>query len=271
MVRLVAQLDGSGTASFDCGPASTAMAVDRASGGQVRPAIRVVRTKMRVPSGPTDPWDWKRALDEFDGAMKREGLRPIPSRLVAGGDLGELHDLLIEKRRAVLLAIDYGTVARLTPRLWSSTSFRGNHAILVDGGRERDGRDEGRVLDPLADGRTIGGKRMVRGPRWWPWPLIRAAAANVKGRDGEPIYPGGDRWLGVVVRRAAPIERPEPPEVEPEPPDPPTPDDRLADALDALERQIEGLQDAYELVRSAAGEDSGSDAEPAEGLSTREP
>ena len=190
MVRLVTQLDGSGTAAFDCGPATTAMGADRASGGSVRPSIRVVRTKMGVPRGPTDPWDWKRALDEFDGAMKREGLRPIPSRIVDGGELAELHDLLVEKRRGVLLAIDYGTVARLAPRLWSSTSFRGNHAVLVDGGREHDGRDEGRVFDPLADGRTIGGKRMVRGPRWWSWSLIRAAAANVKDRDGDPIYPG---------------------------------------------------------------------------------
>jgi hypothetical protein len=38
------------------------------------------------------------------------------------------------------------------------------------------------------------------------------------------------------------------------------------DALDALERQIAGLQDAYELVRSAAGEDSQSTDEPDEGL-----
>jgi hypothetical protein len=111
----------------------------------------------------------------------------------------------------------------------------------------------------------------VRGPRWWPWSVIRAAAGNVKGRDGEPIYPGRDRWLGVVVRQAARLERPEPPDTEPEPPEPPTSDDRLHDALDLLERQMAGLQDAYELVRSAAGEDSGSDAEPAEGLSTREP
>jgi hypothetical protein len=55
--------------------------------------------------------------------MKREGLRPIPSRLVDCGDLADLHDLLVEKRRGVLLAIDYRTVARLAPRLWSSTSF----------------------------------------------------------------------------------------------------------------------------------------------------
>jgi hypothetical protein len=206
MVRLVAQLDGSGTASFDCGPATTAMGVDRASAGELRPSIRVVRTKMGVPAGPTDPWDWKRALDGFDGAMRREGLRPIPSRLVDGGDLPDLHDLLFERRRAVLLAIDYATVARLAPRLWSSTTFRGNHAVLVDGGREREDRDVGRVFDPLADGRTVGGKRMVRGPRWWPWTLIRTAAGNVKRRDGRPIYPDRDRWLGVVVRQAAPAD-----------------------------------------------------------------
>jgi hypothetical protein len=170
----------------------------------------------------------------------------------------------------VLLAIDYGTVARLAPRLWSSTSFRGNHAILVNGGRERDDRAEGRAFDPLADGRRIGAKRMVRGPRWWPWPLIRAAAGNVKRRDGSLIYPDRDRWLGVVVRQAAPLRRPGPSEVEPEPPESPTPDDRLADALDALERQIEGLQDAYELVRAVAGEDSASGEEPDDGLVSRE-
>jgi hypothetical protein len=84
MVRLVAQLDGSETASFDCGPATTAMGVDRASSGELRPSIRVVRAKLRVPAGPTDPWDWKRALDGFDGAMKREGLRAIPSRHFEG-------------------------------------------------------------------------------------------------------------------------------------------------------------------------------------------
>ena len=111
---------------------------------------------------------------------------------------------------------------------------------------------------------------MVRGPRWWPWSLIRAAAGNIKDRDGDPIYPGRDRWLGVVVRQAAPIQKPEPPDTEPEPPEPPTSDDRLMDALDVLERQIAGLQDAYELVRTAAGEDSDSTEEPAEGLGSRE-
>jgi hypothetical protein len=246
------------------------MAIDRASRGELRPTIRLVRTKMDVPTGPTDPWDWKRALDALDSAMKREGLRPIPSRLIDGGDLADLRELLVEKHRAVLLAIDYGAVARLAPRLWSSTTFRGNHAVLVDGGRERDDHVEGRVFDPLADGRTVGGKRMVRGPRWWPLSLIRAAAGNVKRRDGSPIYPDRDRWLGVVVRQAAPLKRPERPETEPEPLEPPTPDDRLAEALDALERRIEGLQDAYELVRMAAGEDSASGEEPDDGLASRE-
>jgi hypothetical protein len=112
----------------------------------------------------------------------------------------------------------------------------------VNGGHERDDRAEGRVFDPLGAGRRIGGKRMVRGPRWWPWPLLRAAAGNVRRRDGSPIYPDRDRWLGVVVRQAAPLQRPEPPETEPEPTQPPTPDDRLADALHALERQIGELE-----------------------------
>jgi hypothetical protein len=266
MVRLVTQLTGAGTASYDCGPATTAMAADRASAGRLRPSIRVVRRKMGVSNGPTDPRDWKRALDGFERAMARKGLRPIPSRVVIGGQLSDLHELLIEDRRGVLLAIDYGTVARLAPRRWSSTSYRGNHAVLVSGSRERDGRDEVRVFDPLADGRTVGGKRMVRGPRWWPWSLVRAAAANVKDGDGQRIYPGRDRWLGVVVRRAASAELPEPPDTEPEPVEPPTSEDRLADALDALERQIEGLQDAYELVRAAAGDDSASTEEPADGV-----
>jgi hypothetical protein len=69
--------------------------------------------------------------------MKRDGLRPIPSHSSTGGDLPEFHDHLVEKRWAVLLVIDYGTVARLAPRVWSSTSFRGNHTILVNGGRDR--------------------------------------------------------------------------------------------------------------------------------------
>ena len=106
----------------------------------------------------------------------------------------------------------------------------------------------------------------MRRPLRLPPKCFRAAAANVKDGDGRRIYPGRDRWLGVVVRRAASAERPEPPDTEPEPEEPPTSEDRLADALDALERQIEGLQDAYELVRAAAGEDSSSTEEPADGV-----
>jgi hypothetical protein len=87
MVRLVTQLTGAGTASYDGGPATTAMAADRASAGRLRPSIRVVRTKMGVSRGPTDPRDWKRALDGFERAMARKGLRPVPNRLVIGGEL----------------------------------------------------------------------------------------------------------------------------------------------------------------------------------------
>jgi hypothetical protein len=209
MVRLVTQLDGSGTASFDCGPATTAMAADRASIGKLRPTIRLVRARMGVPSGPTDPWDWKRALDAFDGAMRRDGLRPIPSRLVDGGDQTDLHDLLVEKRRAVLLAIDYGTVARLAPLVEHELPRQPRHPR--ERWWERDGRAEARVFDPLADGRTIGAKRMVRGPRWWPWLATVSSSRGSRPTGGRPPRAGaGRRGPAAPARGALPLlQRPQ--------------------------------------------------------------
>jgi hypothetical protein len=247
-IHLEAQLDGSKTEGIDCGVASTVMAIEYASGGKIRTTTERVRRAMGE-QGPTNPWDWQRAFRAFRVPARKAGLRPLRSTIADGADFARLRTLLFEKRRPVIVALDYGTIARRLPRQWSSNSFHGAHAVLLRKGRERGGKLKVKVFDPLADGRTVGGRRVVKGPAWWDWAVVRDAAANVRESDGSLVYPTRDRWLGLVVWGPRPIvkDKPEEPEEPPiddpedEPDDPEDPLEALGDVASDLDDAIEEL------------------------------
>jgi hypothetical protein len=250
-IRLEAQLDGSATEGIDCGVASTVMAIDYATSGKVRTTTERVRNKMGTKD-TTNPWDWQRAMRGFREAARKAGLRPLRANIANGADLDRLKSLLFERRRPVIVALDYGTIADRSRRHWSSTTFRGAHAVLLRRGKERGGRLKVKVFDPLADGRTVGGRRMAKGPNWWDWTVVRDAAANVRDGNGRLIFPGRDRWIGLVIWRSVPIVRDKPDPVE-EPPlddpdaEPVDPDD----AIDALTDVASDLDDAIEELTIA--------------------
>jgi hypothetical protein len=251
-IRLEPQLDGSKTESVDCGVASTVMAIDYASAGKVRSTTERVRAKMN-DQGPTNPWDWQSAIRAFKDAARKSGMKPLRSTIADGSDFDRLETLLFQKKRPVVVALDYGTIARKSPRLWSSTSFEGAHAVLLRVGRERGGTLKVKVFDPLADGRTVAGKKMVNGPRWWEWAVAKEACGNIRDADGKLVYPKRDGWLGLVVWRSKPIvpDEPEEPDVEPPLDDPDAEPDEPADTLDALADASSDIDDAIDALTTA--------------------
>ena len=251
-IRIEPQLDGSKTESVDCGVASTVMAIDYASAGKVRPTTERVRAKMG-DEGPTNPWDWQGAIRAFKDAARKAGLKPLRSTIADGADFDRLETLLFEKKRPVVVALDYGTIARKSPRFWSSTSFEGGHAVLLRVGKERGGTLKVKVFDPLADGRTVGGKKMVNGPRWWEWAVVKEACGNISDAGGSPIFPKRDRWLGLVVWRSKPIvaDEPEEPDVEPPLDDPDAEPEEAADVFDALADADSDIDDAIDALMAA--------------------
>jgi hypothetical protein len=119
-------------------------------------------------------------------------------------------------------------------------------------GRERGGRHKVKVFDPLADGRTVGGRRMAKGPNWWDWSVVKQAAANVRDGRGDLVFPDRDRWIGLVVWRSQPIVRDKSDPVE-EPPiddDDGEPDDP-DDGVDALTDVASDLDDAIDELAAA--------------------
>jgi hypothetical protein len=251
-IRLEPQLDGSSTESVDCGVASTVMAIDYATIGKVRTTTERVRAKIK-DDGPTNPWDWHRAIVDFRDAAKKSGLKPLRASIADGSEFERLRELLFERKRPVVVALDYGTISRKSPRHWASTSFTGAHAVLLRVGKDRGGSLKVKVFDPLADGRTIGGRKMPKGPRWWEWSVVKEACANVRDASGALVFPGRDRWLGLVVWRSRPIVPKEPPEPDFDPAlDDPNPEpDEPADTADALADAASDIEDALDVLRNS--------------------
>jgi hypothetical protein len=193
----------------------------------------------------------------------------------------ELWRLLHDRRRRVIAALHYGTVAREKRSLWASRSFRANHAVYLRAAKLVDEARKVPAYDPLADGRFRG---CPNGRRLWPFRLVRAATGNVRDAKGRRLYPGEDRWIGLVVAKARPIwiglvvakARPigEPDDgVDPGdpdgPPDLPDVEDLLkviADTAGGLEGHIAGLTASLEALRPWLAAASDSRSEPGDGV-----
>ena len=256
-IRLEAQLDGSLRESVDCGPSTVVMALDYTSGGSLRPTTERVRAKMN-DQDTTNPQDWERAIRGFEPELAKRGLRVPFMRQVTSDTPSDLWDILYKRKRPVLMVIDYGTVKMEGRWWWSSTSFTGLHAVLYRVGRIKDGERQVKVFDPLADGRTINGRKMRKGPNWWPWRVAKAAATGT-------VSPG--RVRGLVISKAKPIADPTPPdETEPEPDEREQMGDAIIDAWEALERATEAVADARVSLREYVPADSDSQSDGEQGV-----
>ena len=188
------QLDGSATQAVDWGVAACIMALDDASYGLIRPSTERVRKAMGNERDATNTEQWKAAIDAFADRFTALGLQPPRTSGVRGRAHDELWRLLSERRRCVIAAIDYGTVADQKRSRWASRSYRGNHAIYL---RAAKLVDEARLVptyDALADGRFTG---CPNGRRLWPFWLVRAAAGNVRDERAHP-----NRTLMMVTANA---------------------------------------------------------------------
>jgi hypothetical protein len=269
-LRLEAQLDGSVTESYDCGVAACVMALDDASYGLVRPSTEAVRKRMGGDHDATNPDQWRAAIDSFADRFTALGLQPPRTAVVRGRGHAELWRLLHERRRRVIAALHYGTVAAEKRALWASRSFRGNHAVYL---RAAKVVEEGRrvpAYDPLADGRFKG---CPNGRRLWPYWLVKAATGNVRDAQGRRIYPGENRWIGLVVAKARPFGEPndglDP--GDPDAGDPDLPDatellEVIADTAGELEDHIGAMSTSLESLRPYLPAVSESDSEPADGV-----
>jgi hypothetical protein len=208
---VVPQIDGSLRAGYNCGPAVGATEVRHGSCGRQRPTPTQVRERMRKPSPANG--DWSTNSEDRARAVRSYGLRCEVRR---GRPMSELAALL-DAGQPVGVTIDLGVVAERLPALWSSATWRKGHIVWLRRRRRKpDGNGhEVRVLDPLADGRALGGGRKAAlGPQWWPWWLVVAAIEGTWGRG---------RWGGTLTYRTAEDQEPSPVDKPPQPPAQPEP------------------------------------------------
>ena len=269
-LALERQLDGSASQSVDCGVAACVMALDDASYGLIRPSTEAVRKRMGNDRDATNPDQWKAAIDSYADRFASFGLQPPRTSVVRGEDHAELWRLLHDRRRRVIAAFHYGTVASEKRSLWASRSFRGNHAVYLRAANIVEEARKVPAYDPLADGRFKG---CPNGRRLWPFWLVRAATGNVRDAKGRRLYPGEDRWIGLVVSKARPIGEPDD-GVDPGDPaagDPDLPDatellEVIADIAGELEDHIAAMGASLDALRPWLPTASASDSEPADGV-----
>ena len=265
--KLERQLDGSATEAYDCGVAACVMALDDASYGLVRPSTEAVRKRMGNDRDATNPDQWKSAIDSFAERFTALGLQPLKTSVIRGRGHAELWRLLHDKRRRVIAAPHYGTVASEKRSPWSSRSYRGNHAVYLRAATIVDEARKVPAYDPVADGRFRG---CPNGRRQWPFWLVRAATGNVGDGKGRRLYPGEDRWIGLVVAKARPIGEPDD-GVDPDagtqvPPDVTELLEVIADTAGELEAHIAGLTTSLEALRPYLPVASESESEPVAGV-----
>ena len=102
---------------------------------------------------------------------------------------------------------------------------------------------------------------------------MRAATGNVRDGKGRRLYPGEDRWIGLVVSKARPIGEPDD-GVDPGDPDGGSPDlpdvtellEVIADTAGELEDHIAAMTASLDGLRPYLPTAKASDTEPADGV-----
>lgn len=158
---------GSPTAGKDCGPATELVGLEAASRNVVRPRgdqrrewIAAIRKPM--PHGSGWPATTLQAIEisvesaRIEARMRQYGADKPNARLRLIS-----HDdaiVLLKAGRYLHVAIDYGRLNDLMPRLSGSSTYRGGHAIGLLGHE----RDWALLYDPLHDGRRKGIPRGIQ-------------------------------------------------------------------------------------------------------------
>jgi hypothetical protein len=250
--RVVPQLTKVPTAGSDCGVSTTRRAVRWASCGKVRWNAKECRERMGVPAGPTNPDDWRKALEHpatvkefrkagFAAPVVR--MRGVTAQGLVMGSPISTFVAALEAGRLVCAAESY-SVWHGT-RWQASDTFTGNHAVsyakLIDkpgpGGR-------GSIrYDSLADHRRRG---IPRGPMTAPLRLVTDALGSltIHHSDGTESPLGQGRWAGLTVDRAKRLDAPDKPDKPDDMPDDTTCEDQLA----ALQVRYDALQDAAQAA-----------------------
>jgi hypothetical protein len=171
------QGDGSSCQWANCGPASVAMASQRAREGKDPanqygwpPTPKEIRQRIAAKYG-TGCKGTTFAQNEYAAALLyKVDMQPryqVPwSTFIS----------LIKSGRGAQLAIQYSVVA--PTKFDASPGFTGGHSVFVNEVRTSDGAFL--VYDPLADGRRAG---IPKGPQWWPGSLVKAAAFAYPGTN----------------------------------------------------------------------------------------
>lgn len=253
--RNIPQFDGSPWQARNCGVSVARSLIHFGSRGLYLPDAGTTRARMNNLTEWTTPLDVQRAVESYDGELRRHGFRPLRYRMagtmrgdyyLAGADRATLLRR-VQRLEMVHVVVDYATVNDDFGALSGSSGFRGRHAIWIGAGtarapgwRKRGGRIEVRYADPTW-GRAGAPKRA---PQWVPfWKVWKMA-------DGAWSSRGGRGWVGGSVACAQPLPTPEPPP-------PPDPCDDCRTALDAALESIgvleEQLAEAQALIEALKG------------------
>lgn len=255
------QLTSGRYAGANCGPVSTAHAVDWSSGGRVHPSPEAVRDALGGTwSGPGDATsleDQARAWATYRDDARRMGLRLGRYTRMLVKPWSEVIDAL-DAGHGIVLQIDYPTIRRRRPHLSGDPNFGGLHVVFIPR------RRPGALLsfDGLYDGRKRAWGQAPKGPQWVPgWvakeaaevKIVRSLLADETFAQGKPDQErrrlAKERADGnavfAIVTRSTPIVKPLP---EPEPEPEPTPEPceaRLAKSTYAL-AVLQGIADEQE-------------------------
>lgn len=175
------QGDGSTCQWANCGPASSAMASQRAREG-VDPN--------RPSAWPPTPREVRASIQaKFGTGCKGTTFAQNESAVASlyGVDLQPRYNIpfstfrsMIISGRGAVVAIQYSAVPA---KYDASPGFDGGHSVFVNERRASDGAFL--VYDPLADGRRTG---IPKGPQWWPSSVLQKAAEAYPGTNVGAIH-----------------------------------------------------------------------------------
>lgn len=184
-------------ASTNCGPCADLMALQGVSGDDIRlprddQAEWITALRNNMTHGPT--WPATRLSDQraaFTSSLMTGAFLPFGKFRPSSGQLTTTHDQVIKmlsEGRCLVVAINYGTLNDLMPALSGSPTFRGGHAIALQGLVRQNGVAWTRLGDPLHDGRrqgiprgwqTVRVRRYLRAAETWGLPRVGKGKAAV--------------------------------------------------------------------------------------------
>lgn len=162
--------EGTKLAGINCNPTSGALLVDLVTCGRKRPSGAAVRERCLEPDG---------TMDKKGGTHNSQVAAAMWSgwRVKLYVDNGTWKDVARALMDGCGVSLSGSAVATHGTKYQARAGFSDNHQWAVTDIRQRNGKWEVRVFDPLADG-----KEGVTAPFWMPAPLAARFAASLDGR-----------------------------------------------------------------------------------------